>query len=71
MAASMAEPPCRRIATAVCVASGWLVAAIPFLAATTERVAKYCPKGLSMAVASRSKFVDHGPEGSHRTPVSE
>ena len=42
-AASIAFPPALRISNATCVASGWLVAAIPFRAMTSERVAKGKP----------------------------
>ena len=47
IAASMALPPSFRTSIAVCVANGWLVAAIPFVAITSERVAKSFPKILS------------------------
>jgi hypothetical protein len=43
MAASMALPPALSTSTAIWVASGWLVAAMPFLASTAERVAKEQP----------------------------
>jgi hypothetical protein len=39
IAASMAEPPFFKISMAACVASGWLVQAIPYWAITSERVA--------------------------------
>ena len=47
IAASVALPPCFRIDTATCVATGWLVAAMPFLPKTSERVAKKFPVGRS------------------------
>src|SRR3954452_15297183 len=40
MAASTALPPALRISMAACVASGWLVAAIPLLPTAAERVVK-------------------------------
>ena len=43
IAASIALPPFLRISRATWVARGWLVAAIPFLAITSERVAKSRP----------------------------
>src|SRR4051794_32460021 len=49
MAASMALPPALRISMAACVASGWLVAAIPFLPTTVERVVKERLPGRSTA----------------------
>ena len=38
MAASTAVPPFFKMSIAVCVASGWLVAAIPWRAIASERV---------------------------------
>jgi hypothetical protein len=43
MAASMALPPSLRMSSATCVAMGWLVAAIPFMAMEGERAAKAGP----------------------------
>ena len=43
MAASTAEPPRFSTSTATWVASGWLVAAIPWRARTSERVANGRP----------------------------
>src|SRR5690625_6680297 len=55
MAASTALPPAFRISRATWVARGWLVAAIPFLAITSERVAKRWPESRSWAAAFRSE----------------
>ena len=45
MAASMADPPWRRMSIAAWVANGWLVQAIPRWAMTSERVTKPRPTG--------------------------
>src|SRR5688572_29290870 len=50
IAASTAEPPCWRTSSAICVASGWLVAAMPCVARTSERVANGSPVMRSPAV---------------------
>ena len=47
MAASMALPPCFKMSNATWVASGWLVATIPFCAITSDRLAKGFPVILS------------------------
>ena len=44
MAASTALPPALRTSSAICVASGWLVAAIPLRAITSERDANGRPE---------------------------
>ena len=49
MAASIALPPSWRTRIAVAVASGWLVAAMPCLAMTAERVLWIGPEGRSAA----------------------
>jgi len=51
MAASIALPPWRMMSTAICVASGWLVAAMACGARTAERVAKGSPVTRSAAIA--------------------
>ena len=47
IAASIALPPALRIEIAVYVASGWLVAAIPLVAITSDRLANSRPVILS------------------------
>ena len=44
IAASTALPPAFKMSSATCVASGWLVAAIPFCAMTAERLAPAAPE---------------------------
>ena len=50
MAASTALPPCFRISIAICVASGWLVHAMPCFAMTSLRVVNACPVSRSAAI---------------------
>ena len=47
MAASTALPPARSTSSPACVASGWLVATMPFFASTSERVTNGGPTGRS------------------------
>jgi hypothetical protein len=44
IAASTAVPPAFSTSSAICVASGWLVAAMPFRPSTAERVAFGAPE---------------------------
>ena len=56
IAASTALPPRRSVATPISVASGWLVATMPWRAMTTERVAKRSvvgPHGILVASSRR------------------
>jgi hypothetical protein len=49
IAASTALPPLRNVATPTSVASGWLVATMPWRAMTMERVAKRSARAASTA----------------------
>src|SRR3954468_13392567 len=61
MAASMALPPALRISMAACVASGWLVAAIPLLPTAAERVVKEGLPVRSTACEVPADTVIHAP----------
>ena len=54
MAASIALPPDCRISMAASVASGWLVAAMPFLPTAGERVVNDFSEGRSTAMVRES-----------------
>src|SRR5262245_48563504 len=51
IAASTADPPDFRMSTAICVASGWLVAAIPCVAMTSDRFAGGTSAGRAITLA--------------------
>ena len=64
IAASTALPPRRSVATPISVASGWLVATMPWRAMTTERVAKRSGRSTRHSSGSalpRSRFKWRSP----------
>ena len=68
IAASTALPPALRISIAACVASGWLVAAMPFLPTAGERVTNVRPAGRSAAITRSAMFI---PETAARKATND